>query len=132
MKNKTWCLWVIMMLIGISSYSQSRFSQKELAKLYRQYVLQQCMYHGYEQDSVFHKDISLSIINDISDYPTLNSHGRMLDSLVVRKLKSIEPTTIPDYEDNKPIFLDIVEYYDSKELKKDVWRILKSPKIPRY
>lgn len=54
------------------------------------------MYHGYEKDSVFHKDVSLSIINDISDYPTLDSHGRMLDSLVSKKLKSIEPTTIPD------------------------------------
>lgn len=121
-----------MMLFGTSAYSQSRLSQKELAKLYRQYVLFQCMYHGYEKDSVFHKDISLSIINDISDYPTLNSHGRMLDSLVSKKLKSIEPTTIPDYGDAKPIFFDIVNYYDSKELKKDVWRILKSPKIPKY
>jgi len=129
--NKFLIALSVVMFSAIFAHAQNKPKEVDLAKYYRRYVLQKSLYLAYEKDNVFGTDVSFSIINDLADYPTLNSHGRMLDSLATAMVKTIEPVPIPDYEGKKSIFFDCIVYFESEELKKEVLRILRSPKLPK-
>jgi len=53
---------------------------------------------------------------------------RMLDSMAHRFVDSIKPSTIEDYGGRKPLFQESIEYYNSKELKEKIRKIVKSPR----
>ncbi|MBC7567721.1 MAG: hypothetical protein H7223_12255 [Pedobacter sp.] len=119
---------LIFFIVSFNTMAQKEPTSKELEPLYRMYILSRCIYLGFDRDKVFDKDISFSVLNDITQYVTLNSHGRQLDSLVRLKLQSIPQSTIEEYEKKRAIILESILYCDSQELKKQVKEILKSPK----
>ncbi|MEJ7560786.1 MAG: hypothetical protein WKF66_20915 [Pedobacter sp.] len=119
-------------ILGFSDNTKAQIepSAKEMESYYRWYVLAECIYIGFDKDKVFEKDITFSVLNDITEYVRLTSHGRKLDSLVKIKIQSIPPSQIEDYQKKKAIILESMRYYDSEELKRQVQEILKSPRVP--
>ncbi|RZK17131.1 MAG: hypothetical protein EOO43_13790 [Flavobacterium sp.] len=131
MKYRT-ILLACLFILGFSVHIKAQIepSAKEMESYYRWYVLAECIYIGFDKDKVFEKDITFSILNDITEYVKLTSHGRKLDSLVKIKIQSIPPSQIEDYQKKKAIILESMRYYDSEELKRQVQEILKSPRVP--
>ncbi|MFD2145536.1 T6SS amidase immunity protein Tai4 family protein [Mucilaginibacter antarcticus] len=94
--------------------------------IYRDYVLYKCIIRAFDNDPVFSKDISLSVYNDVAKYPLgAGLVGRKLDSLAVIKVNSIKPSIIADYEGKKAIFMQCLDYYNSKKLRDEIKVILK-------
>lgn len=120
---------IAMITLGCASYKESTPEKTQLS-FYKDYFLARCMQKGFDSDSLFLKDPSLSIYNECTDYVLSTSHGKMLDSLVQKTLRSIKPSPVPDYEGGKPIFLKCLDYYNSREFDKEVRKILNSPKLP--
>ncbi len=65
----------------------------------------------------------------MTDYVTMSSHGDALDSLARNLVDSIEPFEIDDYDVKLPIFLRAINYYDSKELKREIRKIVRSKRV---
>lgn len=122
---------VVLILISFcisQAYAQIKPSKKELEKIYRQYVLERCVYFAFGEQKVFSGDISASVYYAAGDEFGSTNHSRMLDSLAKKKLSTITVTQIEDYEGAKPILMDCIDYYDSKELKEEIRKILAIPR----
>lgn len=60
-----------------------------------------------------------------------SNHAVKLDSLAQQFLTNITPFQIEDYGGKKPIFMRCLEYYESRGLRKELKRILKTPKVDK-
>lgn len=97
-------------------------------RTYRDYVLYRCLETGLDAKSFFSKDMSLIILNEETNNTISEGKiGRYLDSLVKRKVDSI-PTTQVGPPDQKAIYLYCIDYYNSKELRNDIKKVMKLKK----
>jgi hypothetical protein len=123
------CAIVIFISFFISqAYSQKIPSPKEMREVYRQYFLARCIYIAFDEEIVRSKDISLAVYYAVGDEFGSTNHAHKLDSLAKKMVNSITPTQVDDYEGRKPILKDCIEYYESNELKREIIKILKTPR----
>jgi len=128
MKIKACIITILISFFLSEAYSQKVLSAKEMGEIYRQYFLARCIYFAFGEEKVFSKDISLSVYYATGDEFGDTNHSYKLDSLAKKVLSSITPTQVADYEGRKPILMRCIEYYESKELKREIVRILKIPR----
>jgi hypothetical protein len=128
MKIKACAIVIFISFFVSQAYSQKIPSPKEMREVYRQYFLARCIYIAFGQEIVGSKDISLSVYYAVGDEFGGTDHARKLDSLAKKMVDSITPTQVDDYEGRKPILMDCIEYYESKELKREIMKILKTPR----
>nr|WP_157247148.1 hypothetical protein [Pedobacter panaciterrae] len=128
MKIRAGIILVLISSFVNNAYSQRIPSKREIGEIYRQYFLARCIYFAFGEDKVFSNDISLSVYYAAGDEFGVTSHARLLDSLAKKKLSTITPTQVADYEGKKPILLGCIEYYESKELKREITKILNTPR----
>lgn len=128
MKVKTGFILILISFFLSNAYSQKVPSDKEMGEIYRQFFLTRCIYFAFGEEKVFSKDISLSVYYAVGSEFGATNHSRKLDSLAKKMLNSITPTQVADYEGRKPILMSCIEYYESKELKREIFKILKTPR----
>lgn len=128
MKIRIVVISILVCLFAGNAYSQRILSKREISKAYRQYVLAVSIYFAFGEQKTFSEDISISVLYAAGNEFGSTSHSRMLDSLAKKMLSSITVTQVDDYEGRKPILLSCIEYYESKELKKEIRKILKMPR----
>ncbi|NRF40706.1 T6SS amidase immunity protein Tai4 family protein [Pedobacter foliorum] len=128
MKVKACVILILISFFLSNAYSQKVPSQKEMGEVYRQYFLARCIYFAFGEEKVFSQDISLAVYYAAGNEFDSTNHSRKLDSLAMKMLNSITPTQVADYEGRKPILMSCIEYYESKELKREITKILKIPR----
>jgi hypothetical protein len=122
----------VLILIGCSTSREFKEPMK-MTQLYRDYVLYRCIVLGFDNDSIFLKDATPGVYGDFSGYTIAGGPiGIRLDSLARQKVASLKPIEIPDYEGRKSIFMNCINYYNRKELKRDIKKISKLLKKKPY
>ncbi len=106
-----------------------RINGVELERVFRDYVLYKSIVGAFGNDTLFNRDITPAVYNDLTDYAFAGPAGKRLDSLVQLNLASLEPSEIADYEGKTAIFMHCVDYYNSEELREDVQKIINEVKI---
>jgi len=122
---------IVLILISFflsPAYAQKAPSKKKMSDIYRQYFLTRCIYFAFGEEKVFSKDVSISVYYAWGNEFGLTNHSRKLDSLAKKTLSTITPTQVDDYEGAKPILMKCIEYYESKELKMEIMKILGTPR----
>lgn len=120
-------IFFVVFCLGCKSIKDES-SDADREKYYKDYFLAKCITLAFGKDSVFLQDISFTVYNELTDYVTLTSHGDKLDSLAQNFVDSIKPYQLEDYEGKRPIFLQTIRYYNSKELSSEIKKIVKSPR----
>jgi len=126
--------------VAISCKTIKPHDTSELSeRTYRDYVLYRCLEKGLGAKSIFSKDLSLGIYDELSEGTISNGAiAHYLDSLVTRQVNSIffPPKLLPDLqgdvapgtEGRNVIFKSCIDYYNSKELHDDIKKVMKMKK----
>ncbi len=117
-----------LLILTLLSCSTSKTASNKINKesVYRDYVLYKCLILGYGAKADFTKDITPAVYNDFVDYTLGNTPiGRKLDSLANKEISSIKPLEIVDYDGEKAIFMSCLNYYNSKELRVEIKKLVK-------
>ncbi|HRN46901.1 MAG TPA: hypothetical protein PK110_08215 [Niabella sp.] len=97
-------------------------------EIYLEYIFYKSLQYAYNNDSLFMNDASAGVLMDLSGFSILGELGDYLDNEAKRRADKIEPHELLDYRGKKPIFIDLLGYYENKELSK---KILKEIKLIR-
>lgn len=108
------------LLLGLSFFlfgCVENNEQEELRTIWlKDYAFCKCQLYGFGEElksEIFDKDVSLSILADISDAWYLEEK---MDSLVAAFVNTIPKPQILDYQGKKPITFKCLEFRRSKEL----------------
>lgn len=82
----------------------------------KDYALCSCLAKAYKKDSIDIKDVSISVLFELSDYNFNMAHIKKIDSLTDTIVAGIKPLQHADYGRKKAVALRCLEYYKSKEL----------------
>jgi Type VI secretion system (T6SS), amidase immunity protein len=82
----------------------------------KDYALCSCLAKAYKKDSIDTKDVSISVLFELSDYNFNMGHIKKIDSLTDNIVAGIKPLQHADYGHKKAIALRCLEYYKSKDL----------------
>ncbi|GAA4105209.1 hypothetical protein [Mucilaginibacter panaciglaebae] len=126
--------------VAISCKTIEPYDSSELSeRTYRDYVLYRCLEKGLDAKVLFSNDLSIGIYDELSEGTISNGEiAQYLDSLVARRVKSIffppklppdlEGDVAPRTEGRKAIFMSCINYYNSKELRNDIKKVMKMKK----
>lgn len=121
--NTLLIFFVSVTIISCNSSKKGYTSAKERKIWLKDLSICNCIYYAYNKDSLFNKDISFSILTEISDQPY--EFYRMLDTLALQKASSIRPSKIGDYDFKKAVLKECLEYGRSKRLNTVIDSLLK-------
>lgn len=130
------CCFVAISCKTIKHYNPSELSERT----YRDYVLYRCLEKALNAKAAFSNDLSVGIYEELSEGTISNGEiAHYLDSLVARKVNSIffppklppelEGNVAPGTEGRNVIFMSCIDYYNSKELRNDIKKVMKMKKV---
>ncbi|MBV4356353.1 T6SS amidase immunity protein Tai4 family protein [Pinibacter aurantiacus] len=127
MKSIFFRICMVALVVGCAS---SKNNEIRLSSVYKDYVFYKCIQEAFPNDSIYNKDISETVLMEMSNYAIMKERSGKMDSIAKAFVNSIQPTQIADYENKKPLFLRCLEFYKSKELDKFVKKLAKeTPKF---
>lgn len=108
----------LVLLISCKTSVPSKDKAFEKRDLLREYAVCRCMFLAYGKDSINLKkiDASPSVYLDITGYDMYKVSK--IDSIVDSFVKKITPLQHEDYSGKSAIFLNCMELYYSKEIRK--------------
>ena len=106
-----------------SIYSSDRIKNVNYRESLKDLAFCSCIKYGYQKDSIFQKDVSMSVYTELTNYD-IESY-KVIDSVIMNTISNIRPLQTSDYAGRKAILYESIEFYKSKRLQCIIDSLLK-------
>ena len=103
--------------LGIVSCSTNKKINTKTERNLKDYAFCSCLIEGYKRDSIDLKDISISVLYELTDYNINLFYRKQIDSLTTLIVNDIRPLQVGDYGNKKAVIFNCLQYYKGEKLR---------------